>query len=62
MPFDLEKLAQEKSVRGHLVQRFLEKINHTTDEDERSQLLTALNFALQALEGKQVNLYETKTT
>jgi DNA repair exonuclease SbcCD nuclease subunit len=59
--YDLEQLAREQTVRGLLVQRFLDRIHKTSNESERRQQLTALNFALQALEGKQVSLYETKT-
>ena len=58
--YDLEKLVQERTVRGLFVQRSLEKINNTRDESERQRLLTALHFALKALEGKQVSLYEVK--
>jgi len=58
--FDVEQLAREQTVRGFLVQGFLDRINKSTEESERNRLLTALNFALQALEGKQVSLYETK--
>jgi len=60
--YDLEKLAREQTVRGLLVQRFLNRIQNAVNDVERRQQLTALNFALQALEGKQVSLYETKTT
>lgn len=60
--YDLEQLAREATVRGLLVQRFLDRIHTISNEAERRQQLTALNFALQALEGKQVSLYETKTT
>lgn len=59
--FDLDQLAREQTVRGLLVQHFLGRIHKASNETERSQHLTALNFALQALEGKQVSLYEIKT-
>lgn len=58
--YDLEQLAREQTVRGLLVQRFLDRIQNAGNDVERRQQLTALNFALQALEGKQVSLYETK--
>jgi DNA repair exonuclease SbcCD nuclease subunit len=61
LPYDLEQLAREQTVRGLLVRRFQERIGNTVDEFERNQQLTALRFALQALEGKQVSLYEVKT-
>jgi len=60
--YDLTQIAREQTVRGLLVQRFLERINNAANEMERSRQLTALNFALQALEGKQVSFYETKTS
>jgi len=59
--YDLEQLAGEQTVRGLLVQRFLARIHSAASDSERCQQKTALNFALQALEGKQVDLYETKT-
>jgi len=61
MSYDLQKLAGEQTVRGLLVQRFLERIQSAENQAERQEQLTALNFALQALDGKQVNLYEIKT-
>ena len=61
LSYDLEQLAQEQTVRGLLVQRFLQRILNAANESEKQHQLTALNFALQALDGKQVNLYETKT-
>jgi len=61
LSYDLEQLAHEQTVRGLLVQRFLDRIRSAANEAERRQQITALNFALQALEGKQVSLYETKT-
>ncbi|MEI7844296.1 MAG: metallophosphoesterase [Chloroflexota bacterium] len=57
---DLKQIALEQTVRGLLVQRFLARIKNTANESERQQQLTALHFALQAFDGKQVNLYETK--
>jgi DNA repair exonuclease SbcCD nuclease subunit len=59
--YDLEQLAREQTVRGLLVQRFLTRIRNAANETERCQQLTALNIALQALDGKQVSLYEIKT-
>ena len=58
--YNLEQLANEQTVRGLLVQHFLERIKKATNESERNRELTALNIALQALEGKQVSLYEVK--
>ena len=43
-----------------MVSRFMEKLKVMTDENEKHQQLIALNLALQALEGKQVGLYEVK--
>lgn len=61
MSYNIEQLANEQTVRGLLVQHFLERIRNVTSESERKRELTALNMALQALEGKQVSLYEIKT-
>ncbi len=61
MSYDLEQLAREQTVRGLLVQRFQERIKNSESDSERSRQLTALNFALQALDGKQVNLYEIES-
>ena len=60
LSYDLEQMAHEQTVRGLLVQHFLTRIQNATNDTERQQQLTALNFALQALEGKQVSLYETE--
>jgi DNA repair exonuclease SbcCD nuclease subunit len=59
LSYDLEQMAHEQTVRGLLVQHFLARIRSATEDTERQEQLTALNFALQALEGKQVSLYET---
>lgn len=61
MSYNIEQLATEQTVRGLLVQHFLERIHKSMNESERNRELTALNIALQALEGKQVCLYEIKT-
>ncbi len=58
--YDIEQLASEQTVRGLVARRFQERIDNTENESERRLLLTAVQFALQALEGKQVSLYETK--
>lgn len=58
--FDLEQLAREQTVRGLLVKGFLSRIRAATAENDKQIQLTALNMALQALDGQQVNLYETK--
>jgi DNA repair protein SbcD/Mre11 len=60
LSYDLEQMAHEQTVRGLLVQHFLARIRSATKDTERQEQLTALNFALQALEGKQVSLYETE--
>lgn len=57
-PYDLERLAQEQTVRGLLVRRFQARLDRITNADERRRALTALTLALQALEGKQVQPYE----
>jgi exonuclease SbcD len=58
LAYDLEQLAREQTVRGLLVRRFQVYLAAATDEKERRKLLSALNFALQALDGKQVRPYE----
>jgi len=60
MNYDIEQLSHEQTVRGLLVKNFQERINRAKTEFEHNQELTALNIALQALEGKQVSLYEIK--
>lgn len=59
--YDVEQLANEQTVRGLLVQRFRNRVRSAANESERQQLLTALQFALQALDGKPVSLYETNS-
>lgn len=61
MNYDIEQLSHEQTVRGLLVQHFLERIHNAINESERNREMTALNIALQALEGKQVSLYEIKS-
>lgn len=60
MSYDIEQLSHEQTVRGLLVKNFQERINRAVTDFERNQELTALNIALQVLEGKQVSLYEIK--
>jgi len=57
-PYDLERLAQEQTVRGLLVRRFQGNLSGSKDEAERQRRLRALAVALQALEGKSVEYYE----
>lgn len=57
-PYDLERLAQEQTVRGLLVRRFQGNLSGSKDEAERQRRLRALAVALQALEGKSVAYYE----
>lgn len=57
-PYDLERLAQEQTVRGLLVRRFQSNLSCIKDEAERQRRLRALAVALQALEGKSVEYYE----
>ena len=57
-PYDLERLAQEQTVRGLLVRRFQSNLSDFKDEAERQRRLRALAVALQALEGKSVQYYE----
>ena len=56
--YDLRGLAREQTVRGFLVQRFLRRLENSKDEEEQRLNLTALNSALQALDGQEVSLHE----
>lgn len=58
MPYNLEQLAREQTVRGLLVRRFQQRLSSTTDEVQRRKTLSALHIALRALDGKQVGLHE----
>jgi len=52
--FDLDKLAQEQTVRGTLVKHSLERVDVLTSAQEREKEQNALMYALQALEGRQI--------
>ena len=54
LSYDLELLAEEQTVRGMLVRRFLSHRERAYDALERRTMRNALNHALQALDGKQV--------
>jgi len=54
MHFDLDKLAQEQTVRGTLVKHSLERVDVLTSAQEREKEQNALMYALQALEGRQI--------
>jgi hypothetical protein len=54
--YDLKSLAQEQTVRGLLVCRALDAIEHAADYDAKHELMASLNIALLALEGKQVDV------
>lgn len=53
LPYELEKLAQERTVRGLLAQRFQTRLSATQSGEERRKTLYALNAALRALDGKR---------
>ena len=53
--YDLDQIAQEPTVRGSLVMRAREQLAGVTDEAARAELFAALNYALMALEGRQVH-------
>lgn len=55
---NLDSLIDEQTVRGFLVQRNLARLECSEDEEQRHLLLSALNLALQALDGREVSLYE----
>jgi len=54
LAYDLEQLAQEQTVRGLLVRRFQARLESAGSDRERQTALDALNYALRALDGKQV--------
>jgi DNA repair exonuclease SbcCD nuclease subunit len=59
LPYDLDRLATEPTVRGALVRRVqaqLAAIDAAADPAARADLLAALKAALLALEGRQVHL------
>ncbi len=58
LPYDLEGLAQEQTVRGLLVRRYQSDLARVKDESERHRRLSALVMTLQALDGRQVQPYE----
>jgi exonuclease SbcD len=58
LSYDLDQLAREQTVRGLLVRRFQAHLARAAGEQERKTLLSALNLALQALDGKHVHPYE----
>jgi hypothetical protein len=58
LPYDLEQLAKERTVRGLLAQRFQAQLTAVHSDQERRMVLYALNAALQALAGKRELPYE----
>lgn len=59
--YDLEALAQEPTVRGLLVQRFQKKLAEAKGAEEQRSMRTALNLALQSLDGKIPSLAEIES-
>ena len=57
-PYKIQTIAQEQTVRGTLVRRFLDRLAETHSDQERRPALRALHVALQALDGKQVCPHE----
>ncbi len=53
VPYDLEMLAKEPTVRGFLAKQFLDCLQETNPED-RSRIHNALHVAMQALDGVEV--------
>lgn len=58
LPYNLEQLAQEQTVRGLLMRRFQAHLEAAKSLRERTQAESALLCALRVLDGKQVNLDE----
>lgn len=58
--YNLEQLAQEQTVRGLLVRRFLARLEAAKSLRERNKVEGALLCALRALDGKQVNFDEVR--
>jgi DNA repair protein SbcD/Mre11 len=59
LPYELEQLAHERTVRGLLAQRFQARLASVQSDQERRMVQSALNAALQALAGKRELPYET---
>ncbi len=57
-PLGLEQLAQEATMRGQFVRRLQARMAGAS-QSEQALLLRALNLGLRALEGKQVQSYES---
>lgn len=57
-PYDLDRLAQEETVRGLLVRRFQEHLGGAESSEDHRLAQDALVSALRALDGKQVNTDE----
>ena len=58
LPYDLDLIAQEQTVRGLLTRRFQVRLEAAQSPRERTKVESALHCALRALNGKQVNLDE----
>jgi len=58
LPYNLEQLAQEQTVRGLLVRRFQARLEAAESRRERALAKNALLCALRAMDGKQVTLDE----
>jgi DNA repair exonuclease SbcCD nuclease subunit len=59
LPYDLEQLAQERTIRGLLVERFIRRVEAAQSERDRRVAEQALKFALAALDGKPVRVAQT---
>jgi DNA repair exonuclease SbcCD nuclease subunit len=57
-PYDLDRLKYEQTVRGVLVRRYLERTDSAADVGQHILAERSLYVALNALEGKRVNLDE----
>jgi DNA repair exonuclease SbcCD nuclease subunit len=60
LPYNLEQLAQEQTVRGMLIRRFQARIEGAKSLRERTMAESALLCALRVLEGRQVGLDEIR--
>lgn len=60
LPYNLEQLAQERTVRGLLAQRFQARLSAAQSDQERRKILYALNAALRALDGKREAPHEVE--
>ena len=60
MPYELNQLSLEQTIRGLLVRRFQKRLEETEASDDRTRTESALLCALRALDGREVGLDEIR--